>query len=699
MKLSRKHGPITFSPTLRIRTDCSTSFSIKSVLLAIALLQIAGAVQAQQFVPWRSMRWVESFSPAPLTPYILGSDTRIDAAQGFAILTPEEVARTGRLILPSLLSVDYFDVSFRAWFGREVTANGSGADGIVFLFAPISTYPETGGGALNFDGCFGYGIEFDTYQNSDRFDRSPEHVAVIKDRSDNHLLSEVLFPGTLEDERWHVLRIRFRAGIVEVFIDGTSRLSTAITDFFPFEGFFGFSSATGFATNEHRIDDISLSLPSRLRSDFGAVNVCRPVRFDTALVLRNNHPDGGTLQITAVTLQSATPGVFTIPLNPAPTAITQGADLRIPLRIDVSSRGSYSAVLKIEAASGETVFDTLMIRAEEAMLEWTPARIEFPVTWVGDLSEVSAMLRNTGQAPILITGTGWRYSGRGVFTVSLPLPITLVPGDTLPVSIRYAPMQIPTVWDSLFIMTECGEKAPLYVIGSGENERIQFRLQTPMLLSPGETGDLVIVLDSVPRRIVIEEVRFELTFDPAFTALIRIDKISTGLPADAVISPPWMVGTQVGFTLTVPGGLPDTGALIAVKLQAAAPGPECRDVNLSWDVSLPYDLSGSVSGDVCINPSCRLPDGLHRAALPRMAVSPQPGRDLLTVRLTSPSSISASVHLLDARGRRLSVLFDGLLTEDGATRQFSVAELSSGYYYLLLQCPFGESVVPVVIEK
>lgn len=615
------------------------------------------------------------------------------------MLTPEAESRTGRLFLPSLLPVDYFDVSFRAWFGRSVPGNGSGADGIVFVVAPIYDYAESGGGALNFDGCLGYGVEFDTYQNDDRKDRSPEHVAVIKDRSDNHLISEILADNTLEDERWHVLRIRFRAGVVEVFVDGTRRLNTVITDFYPFEGFFGFSSATGFATNEHRVDDIALSLPTRTHIEFPPVNICQPFQLDTAVSIENNHPDGGTLLIASVTLETATPGVFSIVSNPAPVSVDQGGRLTIPLRIDITAAGAYEAVLKIAAASGETVYDTLRIIAEKPVLAWSPQRIVFPKTWVGDTSTVTAALKNTGRVPVRISGTRWEYAGRGVFTISIATPLTLIPGDSIMTVFRFAPQSITHFWDSLFVGTECAELAALYVMGLGENEHMFFSLRTPMVLSPGETDALVIMLDSVPRNSAIEEVRFEVTVDPAFTRFLGLETISPGLSSNASIDTPWLQNGILRFYLTEPGGLRDTGAVIAVKLQAAAEGPECRDIRLDWSIHQPYRLFGYAIGDVCINPSCRHPDGLHRSQTPGMTVSPQPARDVLTVRLDAVSPVFATLRMHDARGRLVRRLFEGTLEKGERVMQLPAADLPSGHYFLYLNCPEGGSIVPVVIQK
>lgn len=539
------------------------------MLLSAAVMLIAASqsLRAQQMLPWRSTEWSESFAPPFAAPYFLGSATRIDSALGWAVLTPEEPERAGRLFLPSPRHVETFDASFRAWFGHSDAANLSGADGIVFVFAPRFDYPESGGGTLNFDGCLGYGVECDTYMNDDLDDRSQEHVAVIRDRSGNHLISELLAVPTVEDARWHPLRIRFRSGDIEVYIDGTRRLDTVITDFTPFEGYFGFASATGFAFNEQRVDDIVLSMPARGSMDFGTRNVCLPVRFDTAVVIRNNHPDGGTLRIDAITLASMTPGVFSIPLDPAPASVPFDGELRIPIRVDLAAGGDYSAVLKIEGANGETVFDTLRISAVAFALEWTAARVEFPITRVGSTASTIVLLRNSGPVPMRIDGSRWARGDRGIFTAELGAPVTLAPGDTLPVVIRFLPDAEGMESDSLFILTACGEHARIDASGNG------------------------------------------------------------GVP------------------------------------------------------------------------SCRHPDGLHRAAVPGVSVSPQPARDMLNVEIDAPAAIAATLRLYDARGREVGMLYEGTVEESGIRVAYPLAGLANGLYYLLLRCSLGERMLPVIVEK
>ncbi len=239
----------------------------------------------------------------------------------------------------------------------------------------------------------------------------------------------------------------------------------------------------------------------------------------------------------------------------------------------------------------------------------------------------------------------------------------------------------------------------MYVRGQGQNERLFFSLQTPLLISPGSIGELIIRLDSVPSNSSFEHIDFDMTIDPAFSTLMRLEKITPGLSSSAIISKPTSIGNLLRFSITEPGGLRDTGAIIAVKLLAAAPGPECRDVRLDWQAYSPYGLSGHTQGEICINPSCRLPEGLHKATIPQMTVSPLPVRDQLTVLLSSESSLFTTVHLLDAQGRLLRSVYEGMLAQGTAIRQLSAARLPSGHYYLLLRCPFGERITPVLVEK
>lgn len=153
------------------------------------------------------------------------------------------------------------------------------------------------------------------------------------------------------------------------------------------------------------------------------------------------------------------------------------------------------------------------------------------------------------------------------------------------------------------------------------------------------------------------------------------------------------------FDLYEPGGIRDTGTLLAVRHRAMDSGADCRPIELAWEVSVPWPLDGVAVGEICINPSCRHPEGLRRMEIPTMTVSPQPARALLHIRLTASTAGSAVMRLYDARGRSVRTVFDGMLQAETRDLGVDVTDLARGYYHLVLTTPIGARHIPVVLEK
>lgn len=667
------------------------------VLLAAALFP--APLAAQQEIPWRSVVWEEDFSAFQSAAYYLGTNTRHDAAAEQLVLTPYEQSQSGRIFLPRLLDVDYFDVSFRGRFGFNRAANNTGADGIVFVMGGRYDYPPSGGGALDFDGCLGYGIEFDTYDNDDRNDRSPEHIAVIRDNSGNHLISETLVVPTLEDDAWHRILIRFRGGRVEAFLDGVSRLTHDIAGFSPFGGFYGFTSATGSAFNEHRIDDIRLELPTRTSMDFGVVSLCEPVRIDTSLLVRNNHPDGAAFTITGIDLLTSSPDVFALPQVPVPSVVPHGGRVRIPLRITPTREGSFTAILQLEADNGERVVDTLRIDAERPRLEWEPAGHDFPVLLVGRSEATTLTLRNTARVPGTVTALRWRGGGQGAFTAEAVLPKTLQPGDTLNVTVRFAPSAEANFADSLFAETDCDVAFGARFRGTGINERMVLSVEPLLLLSPGETDQLEIRLDSVPTRFEVTHFVGELVIDPAFVEFADVER------NDAVLSPEGLLavvllGDRVAFEIERDTPFDIPGTLFSIELTALAPGPACRPVRLAnLRVIGEGGVNDSSRGKVCINPSCRHPEGLVAAERPLLRVYPHPASPGSRVLLHMPEEHAVRLTLVDLLGEERIRITEAVLPAGEHAFPLPVRALPAGMYMLRLSWGGGIEHHSILIPR
>ncbi len=682
------------SRTSRISTACSTRFSTDHVRTAAAfallLLICAAPVRAQADFPWRSTVWQENFTAFDSSPYYLGTDSRHDAATAEMVLTPEEAARSGRLFLARRLPIEYFDMRFRARFGVNASFNGSGADGIVMVFAAVYDYPPTGGGALDFDGCLGYGVEFDTYQNADRNDPSPEHVAVLKDRSDNHLHHETLAVPTVEDGGWHEILIRFRGGYVEAWLDGVRRLNTDIAGFFPFDGYFGFTSGTGSAFNEHRIDDVSLSAPTMRSTDYGLHDVCTPVVIDSVLRVRHNHPEPESFTVTDAVIRSSTPGVFTIPGNPAPFLLTPATTQDVTVRATITAPGMYTGILELRGDNGERAIDTVRIQGDIPRLRFAPASVSFAITRLGDSREADVVLRNIGIIPARVEGL---QSGSGAFRVLSPasFPVTIAPGEELPVRLRFTPTSEGTFNDTLRVTNSCGDFTTLAMTGTGHSEIVGFSFAPrSLLLQPGAEGRLALRADSLPLFTAVREISGVITYEDAHARYRSADATADALPAGSSIDVQELSPSTLYFHISAPSAIADTGEVLVLRFAGALPGPPCAQVQLA-SVALNADsiLTGppaliAETGKICVNGSCRHPFGLVATGDPVLQVSPHPAVRGSRVLVTLPAAGMLRLRLRDLLGRTRAVLAEGYSDEGSHAYPLPTDGIPAGCYMLEL---------------
>lgn len=170
-----------------------------------------------------------------------------------------------------------YGLSSKSWTAqfKYKAGGGSGGDGFVFMFyKDESAYTIPGsGGYLGFQNngtssIAGYGIEFDNWLNpqiDNIDDPSANHIALIHNNVGNHL--NYINDGRTEDNIWHTALVQFDNGRVLVSIDNGLVIDYQIASAdYSFAGV-GFSAATGFSSNNHVIDDFSLSLGTNIDAD------------------------------------------------------------------------------------------------------------------------------------------------------------------------------------------------------------------------------------------------------------------------------------------------------------------------------------------------------------------------------------------------------------------------------------------------
>ena len=148
-----------------------------------------------------------------------------------------------------------------------------GADGFAMTVVDVDsiTELETYIDTAKFGGCLGYGasgacgpmeieafhVEIDTWKNTNYSDPLTNHIAVtLNGDPANHVL--VADGLILEDSLWHTIEIVVTGTNVAVNLDGINLINGDIPGLSFRGGYIGFSGSIGWATNWHRVDNLTV---------------------------------------------------------------------------------------------------------------------------------------------------------------------------------------------------------------------------------------------------------------------------------------------------------------------------------------------------------------------------------------------------------------------------------------------------------
>ena len=192
------------------------------------------------------------FSSDPSGAMSLNGTAYWDDAAEVLVLTPADAYQAGSAFFTTLMAGDSFTVQFDVEIG-----GGTGADGMTFAFLDETDPTVVGetGGSLGFFGLTGYGVEFDTYNNSDH-DPSSNHMAVVNSADIFGDYEQTTDIPTLSDAGPFTVRVEFVAGLIDVYLDDELVLSTEIDGYDLDEVLMGFSAGTGALTNQHTVDNV-----------------------------------------------------------------------------------------------------------------------------------------------------------------------------------------------------------------------------------------------------------------------------------------------------------------------------------------------------------------------------------------------------------------------------------------------------------
>jgi gliding motility-associated-like protein len=198
--------------------------------------------------------------------YIANGDAR-SIGNGCFQLTDNEQWENGSVWYSDKLDLTRdFNLEFSLNLGA---LDGNGADGMVFVLQTAGVKAlGISGGDMGFSGFSpSFGVEFDTWVNTDKNDPNYDHMAFVLDGSVTHQTGNALLApvatlpstGNVEDNEYHQVKVEWDASDnrMKVYFDCELRLNQSydLVDEV-FNGttsvYWGFTSATGGSFNEHK---------------------------------------------------------------------------------------------------------------------------------------------------------------------------------------------------------------------------------------------------------------------------------------------------------------------------------------------------------------------------------------------------------------------------------------------------------------
>jgi Bacterial lectin/Putative metal-binding motif len=193
----------------------------------------------------------------PPTAWVFNGDATYESGvMGRSVLDPGEPAKAGSMIYQNPIATDSFTVTFDMQLGNT--------DGLGFILE--TNGPTALGGAIGgigMSGLTGYGVEFDTHQDSCGGDPPANHVGVddlsqVCGPMNNVQVSMFTVPlntPNINDGAMHQAEITFSSGTVGVLVDGMTVVSAFTIPAFPTgqQFFYGFSASDWFAVTENTV--------------------------------------------------------------------------------------------------------------------------------------------------------------------------------------------------------------------------------------------------------------------------------------------------------------------------------------------------------------------------------------------------------------------------------------------------------------
>ena len=365
--------------------------------------------------------------------------TNGDASPGAGsciIVTPNNVWQIGSVWYTDFLDLSQpFTLEFQMNFG---TADANGADGMAFVLQTVGPNAiGTDGAGFGFQGFDpSFGIEFDTFQNSDLGDPATDHVAFHRDGNINHgLFANIAGPVNanaaglnIEDGQEHPVKITWNptTEMLALYFDCSLRLSATIdlvNTVFNGENevWWGFTGATGGMSNAQVV-----CLADTYEFEENQVFTICP--GESATISANGNPDG-TFVWTPATGLSNVNNQSTIATPAASTEycytytdvcgnVSNGC-----MQVNIEEPPNVNAGNDDVYCEGEQYLLTGSCNQSDATFQWSTIAGNF----TSDVNEISVYVNQPATYTLTATSAGAQCSSVDEVVISeTPLPQPLI---------------------------------------------------------------------------------------------------------------------------------------------------------------------------------------------------------------------------------------------------------------------------------
>ncbi|NOY05113.1 MAG: choice-of-anchor D domain-containing protein, partial [Chlorobi bacterium] len=233
-----------------------------------------------------------------------------------------------------------------------------------------------------------------------------EHIAVVQDTTTNHLTTRRYFDFALAG--WKNIKIEFDSGVVSVYDSGALVYHDTIPGFVPFDGYFGFTSATGGGTNYHRIRGLEVravavraKIASTVELDFGTVDCGVPFVKDSSFFIGNIGTDSLVITSARIVGRNANSYSLLSPVSIPPRLVIQENDTSwITLRFSPVVGGVNTADLIIVSNASNADTFRIALRGRWTPVTVSPAnsKIDLGFLCPGESRDTIIVLENRGQS-------------------------------------------------------------------------------------------------------------------------------------------------------------------------------------------------------------------------------------------------------------------------------------------------------------